>query len=745
MRASGTWLAVALIVCALQALEAQEPARAARETHPCVLAGAGDLDLLRERCGREPYKGWRASIERTASDALAADPASLGDAYQRASRAKALAFLAWLDAGGRAARVDRAILCLSAIEAPIEKGRFTGNYVHFPNACTDAAEAYDFLAAVCGIDDPRLAPIRARLVELARALHDSDPGWYAWHWNNWQIRQYSSLGIFALVLSDEPDAAKWAKTAGNAVKKCYDYQACGDGAWAEGHAYFAYSAEQFLPYFFALRRSGGRDSFAEPMVRETHEWAVKSRLPNGRRPNFDDSDIARYPSHWLTSAWKDSGVFRWDWETSDEPTWAGFSLVDAICFYDDRIAATPPTWSPTQFLVEGGDIIFRSGWDKDAIYMNARAEHGDPRTHGGGHEHPDETSFILYSGSTPLCIDSGYINYKEHAKVYNAENHSLILVDGKGRANSAALGAAKGVGGDAFAGPCFTSEAMDYAEIRTEYEGVAVTRCIALIEKRFFVMVDDCRSDASHRYEWLLHVPSAYKSGTWQRPPHAIAWHDPGKFGVKMYSSEPFDHSQSKNTHSDAYGVTGTHPVLRVAATGRHWRTTTVLIPALEDRLGDGETVIWQGQMAGWFWSGPGKAQGYCEDPAWSEKGVEGWSLDAQDDGGFTLRVRTQTPECWLLWRGCTVLSLDGQRSIAAGAPITWLAKANPRPTTAEGGSLDGPFHSDSGPVTLDLPWMDAFGEVRLDDVILPTQIREGGDGRRVTVPKSGRLVIRWL
>ncbi|MBI3099688.1 MAG: heparinase II/III family protein, partial [Planctomycetes bacterium] len=412
-------LLVALCLVSPESMRAQERATPPRERHPCVLCGTEEAELLRERCSREPYATWRRSIEATAREALAAAPDDLGDTYRRASRAKALAFLAWIEPVDRTARVERAILCLSRLDAPLEKGRFTGNYVHFPNACSDASEAYDFLCAVVGTTDPRLAPIRARLVEFAGALHDSDPGWYAWHWNNWQIRQFSCLGSFAIVLADDPAAAKWARTAENAVRKCYDYQACGDGAWAEGHSYFAYSAEHFLPYFFALRRAGGRDFFVEPMVRETHEWSVKSRLPDGRRPNFDDSHIARYPSHWLTGAWKDS-VFRWDRESSDEPTWPGFSPVDAICFYDDTVAAAPPSWNPTQFLVEGGDIIFRSGWDRDAIYMNLRAEHGDPRTHGGGHEHPDETSFLLYSGSTPLCIDSGYINYAEHAKVYNA-------------------------------------------------------------------------------------------------------------------------------------------------------------------------------------------------------------------------------------------------------------------------------------------------------------------------------------
>ena len=111
--------------------------------------------------------------------------------------------------------------------------------------------------------------------------------------------------------------------------------------------------------------------------------------------------------------------------------------------YDDSVVPAPPTGSPTRFYPEGGNAVFRSGWDTDATTAVVLGEHGAAMELGrdrnglgkiasAAHEQPDTGSFTLGAYGEKLLLDPGYMTYPERRLVGKATDHNMILVNGQG-------------------------------------------------------------------------------------------------------------------------------------------------------------------------------------------------------------------------------------------------------------------------------------------------------------------------
>ena len=154
-------------------------------------------------------------------------------------------------------------------------------------------------------------------------------------------------------------------------------------------------------------------------------------------------------------------------------------------------------------MPSGGDAVFRSDWTE--TYLLLRGEHGRPRSSGLSHEHPDETSFLLYAAGEMLALDAGYINFENHGKVNRGANHNLVLVDGQGPPLFTAQGQAIGGGNDAFIRDSFISDNGDYAEVHAAYSGVDFIRRMLFVDRHYFLLADALSSDKERAYEWRLH------------------------------------------------------------------------------------------------------------------------------------------------------------------------------------------------------------------------------------------------
>ena len=661
------------------------------ETHPSLLFSASDLPVLRERIRRAPYSGWWQTVLRRAENV----PSSFPTQRSKARYAKSLAFAYLMT--DRTAFAERSVEIMLDMKFP-PRGGDLGEPHNEGEVVAHYALAYDMLDGFLAADPVSRAGIREILAEEAERLDEGivireidlgflgsirirlhetpDPRNTAViHLNNWHIRPYAALGLAAFVLADHPGRGgrspeNWAGRAFDLVTRSLDHQIDGtDGGYAEGPFYARYAADLYLPYMFALKRLAETDLFVDPKVDLMHDWSLNLRLPNGRRPNIDDSHLDDFYGHYLASVDANGPVHLWDWENNSFVQYVReFSEMDAIVLYDDGIDAREPEYGPTIFMPEAGDAVFRSDWSEDATYMLLRGEHGRAREQGLGHEHADETSFLIYAAGEMLAVDGGYIDFSNHHKVNAGPSHSLILVDGRGPPLDTLLGQAVDGGNDAWIQRYFTGDSLDYAEVAAAYEGVGIRRRVMFVGKRYFVVSDRVRDESSHLYEWRLHGNGGGTSGgTYRRTGSLARWtRSQAELLAFMPAAEERTFSEAEAIHSFAYREEPTHTLLRVRETGDDVDFLAVLFPRA---LTDAEPVIAAPPATG------GEAvsveKSGTTDYAWSS--IEGQTTGVAtefgrltSDAGFGLVSFGAGALSEVTLIGATLLSIDGVQVFSA-------------------------------------------------------------------------------
>ena len=583
-----------LLLCVLPGQSLELPA----EQHPSLLFTADEIPLLKERIQRAPYATWWATTLKRANAAAA----TYVEERAKVRSAKSLAFAYVITGDTSYAR--RGVELLADTKFPPRGGDMGQPHLEGEIAA-QYAEAYDLLHTYLQSDTSHLELIRTTLAEEAQRLYAGikikfgflsfrlhqtpDPrDLTVVHLDNWHLRAYSGLGLAAFALADHPGLSgstpqQWAERAYDLVTRTLDYQIEGtDGGYAEGPFYLRYAADVYLPYMWALKNLTGTDLFSTSKVQKAHQWSLNLRLPNGRRPNIDDGHLDDFYGHYLAGLYPDGGEHRWDWEQDEAGLYVReFSELDAIALYDDHLPAREPARGPTIFMPEAGDAVFRSDWSTAATYLLLRGEHGLTRYRGLSHEHPDETSFILYAGGEMLALDAGYIDFEFHQKVNEGRNHNVVLVDGKGPPLKTLLGQPVEGGEDAYIENTFTSEGVDYAEVRAAYQGVQTRRRVMFIGKRYFVIADQLQGDQVHTYEWRLHGNGGGSSGgTYLRTENLARWTRPQAELLAYLPLLPArTFAEIDTLHSFDYLQELTHTTLQVQQRGQNAEFLAVLYP----------------------------------------------------------------------------------------------------------------------------------------------------------------------
>ncbi len=686
-----------VVVCLCSIVGAIPPAPAQllpTEVHPSLLFAADDISALQERIQREPYATWW----QTVLDRAGSVPVDIGEERTKVRYAKSAAF-AYLMTGDET-HARQAVDLLLDVQFP-PRGGDLGEPHNEGEVVAQYAVAYDMIHNYAAANAAELEELRDILAEEAQRLHKGivifeislgfgkslkirlhetpDPRTAGGlHLDNWHVRAYGGLGLAALALADYTGAddtpQEWSDQAFELVTTSLWHQIDDvDGGYAEGPFYSRYAADVYLPYMVALKNLTGVDLFVDPQIEKMHQWSLNLRLPNGRRPNIDDGHLDDWYGHYLSAIY-DDGVSRWDWENNVNGLYTRqFSEMDAIAIYDDSVVAEKPSHGPTIFMPEAGDAVFRSDWGEEAVYMLLRAEHGTARAQGLGHEHPDETSFIIYAGGEMLALDAGYINFTNHSKVNRGRNHNVILVDGEGPPNSIVEGESIDGGNDAFLEQTFRSNFIDYAEVRANYSGVDFRRNVMFVDKAYFVMADEVRDEESHTYEWRLHGHGGGDGGgSYERDGSLAQWRQTSaELLAFMPNEEGLEFSERDTIHSFDYLEEPTHTMLRVQQTGADVEFLTMLYP----RSMADEAPAFTGVAT----SGGKAAQmelGALRDLAWVQDGSEeslqlaGPSGVVRSDARFGLIRYDGSRVAGFNVQDATTLSADGEELFSASEAI---------------------------------------------------------------------------
>ncbi len=509
---------------------------------PRTIFGPDQAAEVLERLHRtdEPFATLAARIRSScnASPAPYDDDDNLdqGAIYTNANIARNCAFLAYLENNATQAAKARDIL----LDLPRNLGKptlelFDNTDIHVAEALSAAAQAYDFLAATNAVDSTSLDQIEDNILSLSASMYrlyvEVAPIWWQWCTNNHSLKSVSALGMVGMTLNDNPVAAKYVSLATTEADYIFDFQTTSDGGYAEGLGYLTYASDNFLPFIimyhrFArgeaipyrqicdIRRPGTGcterpvvvpDFYEDTRVQNVYSWWVTLMMPDGLSPDFDDSN--RRPTfNGLLAGITGQPYFRAAWERNTYYPYYSKDCedltVETLVFFPDTLPAQWPGFT-NRFLDEAGTAVFRSGWEPDARYLLLLAEHGTVRE--GGHEHPDGTAVLIHAHGEYLVRDSGYGSWDQRQEVNQAENHSLVLIDGEGPHDTLRE---RGSGADTYLENCREFSDVVACDARTEFSEVEQVRTVFFVDNTFFVIRDRLSPvrGTTHNYSSIWHL-----------------------------------------------------------------------------------------------------------------------------------------------------------------------------------------------------------------------------------------------
>ena len=565
------------------------------ESVPRVLYGPGEEGAVRAKLeSGEPYLTLYRRVLDVAAWSCDLEDHSVGAEQRKANVAKAAAFVYAMDR--RVVQTGRGFEA-APFETPAERevygalaeemllhmytlSRFNGGLtssikdIHTAQELSLYATAYDILkgAEYSFADEARVV---TNLVDLAADFYKDyvhDMLGLAGSLNeNHQSKSAAALGVAAIALNSydgylpEEDPQGYRKPENwidFAVRRTdfivLDALVSREGSYSEGAVYYAYTAINHLPFFRAMHRYVGARGWAvdgfehgdlllRPENLLVQDWLVRIRQPDGTFPPFDDcTPRGQYYFGMLTDL-PHGGLYRWAWDRQPSYACASGSIrqePDTIVIFDGSVAPVAPEdlgWSPNQFLYDGGQAIFRSSWEPDAIYMIVMAEHGKAagwalRRDGemidgaAGHDHNDPCAIHMVAYGQPLLLDAGYLGWENHSKVNNARNHNLILVDGEGPQKTRLKvpevivdengniiikegeegGHIPGADGEAYLNDWFEAEGLVYARVDTRYfreeeetrfVPTELARHVLFVHGRYFIVYDEVHPEDGEPHE----------------------------------------------------------------------------------------------------------------------------------------------------------------------------------------------------------------------------------------------------
>jgi hypothetical protein len=329
-----------------------------------------------------------------------------------------------------------------------------------------------------------------------------------------------ALGLYyaGVVLREHDRADAWRALATRILTQQVDDQVHEDGVYFEQSTYYQrYTIEIYLHFLILAARNGQP---LPPRVAERVQAMLDVLLalqaPDGSMPQIGDAD-----GGWILPVEpRRAGDLRGVFSTAAavfgrrDYAWAAGELaLETALLLGARgqrrfeaLEPAPPDRSPSGVFVEGGYVVMRSGWHRDAHQLIVDVGPLGCR-HSAGHGHADLLSVQCAAFGDPVLVDPGTGSYaagwRSHFRSTAA--HSTVVVDDRGQSEPA--------------GPFrwhsrpratlrrwISTSAYDMAEADHDaYAGLAdpVThrRRVIFVKPHYWIIVDDLIGAAEHQIE----------------------------------------------------------------------------------------------------------------------------------------------------------------------------------------------------------------------------------------------------
>ncbi|HEY2990147.1 MAG TPA: alginate lyase family protein [Candidatus Binatia bacterium] len=330
-----------------------------------------------------------------------------------------------------------------------------------------------------------------------------------------------ALGLFyaGVLFPELQGSGRWRELGARILIEQSERQILADGVYFEqSTCYQRYTAEIYLHFLILAERNG----FAVPAsVRERVErlldFLLAVRRPDGSLPQIGDADGGWLLPLAVRAPDDCRGVFalaaaffsRPDYASAaggpaPEPLWL---LGPAGLKKYQSLRPAPPKTESSRVFSDGGYVVMRNGWTKDAHQL--LFDVGPLSSPKSGHGHADLLSIQCSVFGEPYLVDPGTFCYTADLDARDffrgTAAHNTVLVDGKNQA--VANGPFKWNAHPRARLRRWTStKAYDLADAehgayRDLLDPVTHRRRVVFVKPRYWVIVDDLQGTADHRIE----------------------------------------------------------------------------------------------------------------------------------------------------------------------------------------------------------------------------------------------------
>jgi len=376
------------------------------------------------------------------------------------------------------------------------------------HACLDtchltmgASLAYDVIYDI--LNESERNEIRNAIIEKGIIpLYNDSAGMASYH--NFFALYTAGIGVSTIAILDEdPRTDEWLNYSINSTIKFFDSQGKYGGTY-EGQLYGAYSMDHLVSFMEALLLNNGTNLYEHPFVQNIDRYAIYFTSPDGRTSsNLGDTrdDGLTWSTALSSIASKTNNPYA-QWYVAkrkrlENPKWYFYGIMGNLWFNNSIIPVNPESHFPSSYNFQDvGDVAFRTGWDDNDWFLAFKS---------GvfvGHGHLDHNSFIINLEGTWYLTDPGYrASYNPVLNNFTTGTvgHNTVLVDGNFQT------AWRNGSIEKF----YTSDYYDYVlgEAGNVYENLnQFSRHLLFVKPKYFLILDDIKSDTSHQYSWLYHT-----------------------------------------------------------------------------------------------------------------------------------------------------------------------------------------------------------------------------------------------